>query len=471
MNLLLSLKDRFYNTNFLRAFMTKKVRLWSSQQHIEDAHFRHEAQRLKKGERRCVEYFHQTDDPYSQLVAQILIPLLSHYDVDFRPHLVGSQDKKMIATNRSEDYRKFCRDDAISIAPYYGLNFPTVSEQPNSDLKALADQILAYAINEGTFFELAEPVGKALWENDRNALESFNRATPEITEQKIAEAESYRLKLGYVYGSTFYYSGEWFLGVDRMNYLEERLISQGARNPNKHGVVVPRPKEAQWQTNQVPHMDNSKITLEFFPSIRSPYTAVAVPRVLDLVKQTGVNFVVRPVLPIIMRNGEYDHALMIQATYVYSDAAREARRLGMPYGDVIDCTGDPIRNCYSLFPWAREQGKEMDLLAAFLDCTFARRIDSATDAGMKTIVEHAGLDWTAASKIMGNTDWEAEFDKNLQDMYDMGLWGVPSFRVSGGKSPALGVWGQDRILLLEADIEKRVLELSKQREAVVQPIT
>ena len=105
------------------------------------------------------------------------------------------------------------------------------------------------------------------------------------------------------------------------------------------------------------------------------------------------------------------------------------------------------------------------LLQHCLRC-FVRGVDSATNTGMKIIVERAGLNWSQASKIMGNTDWEAQMDKNLQDMYDMGIWGVPSFRLSGGNSPALNVWGQDRLWQLEADMVNRVQDNTETREAL-----
>ncbi len=442
--------------------MTKKNREWSSQYRLEKNHYRSEARRIKRGAVRRVEYFHQTDDPYSHLTAQVLNKLSAHYDIDIVPHLVASQDAHMIAASKLQDYIKHRRDDTIAIAPFYGLAFPNVDRQPDADLKALADRILAQAIIDGSFLSLVEKVTTALWRNDKGLLEKYAQASEADTQKMLKADEKLRLKLGYVYGSTFYYGGEWFLGVDRINYLEDRLIEQGARYESRQGVVVPRPQEGVSASAA-----GTDITLEFFPSVRSPYTAIAVPRLLDLVKRTGVKLIVRPVLPVYMRDGSFKEARTEQAIYVYADAAREARFNGMPYGDIVDCLGTPVCNCYSLFPWARDQGKGMDLIEAFTDSVFVRGVDSATDAGMQSIVERAGLNWSEASKIMGNTNWTAEVDKNLQDMYDMGLWGVPSFRLSGGKLPEFGVWGQDRLWLLEADMMKRVESLSERKQPVL----
>ena len=39
---------------------------------------------------------------------------------------------------------------------------------------------------------------------------------------------------------------------------------------------------------------------------------------------------------------------------------------------------------------------------------------------------------------------------------DLGLWGVPSYRLQGGEGePDLCVWGQDRLWLIAAEIRRR----------------
>ena len=57
---------------------------------------------------------------------------------------------------------------------------------------------------------------------------------------------------------------------------------------------------------------------------------------------------------------------------------------------------------------------------------------------------------------LGSDDWRAEIDRNLQDLYEMGLWGVPSYRLRGGGQPPFWTWGSDRIWLIESEIRKRV---------------
>ncbi len=66
-------------------------------------------------------------------------------------------------------------------------------------------------------------------------------------------------------------------------------------------------------------------------------------------------------------------------------------------------------------------------------------IDAATDRGLRTIVERAGLDWNDAQDALDRTEWRGWVQQNRDEMTADGLWGVPSLRY--GK---LATWGQDR---------------------------
>ena len=58
--------------------------------------------------------------------------------------------------------------------------------------------------------------------------------------------------------------------------------------------------------------------------------------------------------------------------YITLDAAREARRLGIPFGRIADPVGRPVERGYSLLPWARTQGRGIDYVIAFM-CDNIRR--------------------------------------------------------------------------------------------------
>ena len=71
---------------------------------------------------------------------------------------------------------------------------------------------------------------------------------------------------------------------------------------------------------------------------------------------------------------------------------------GVPFGNFYDPIGNPARRGYALYPWACEQGRGVELISAFLSCAFAEGVNLNNDAGLKKMVEKAGLDWSEAKQ-------------------------------------------------------------------------
>ena len=72
-------------------------------------------------------------------------------------------------------------------------------------------------------------------------------------------------------------------------------------------------------------------------------------------------------------------------------------------------------------------------------------------------MERVGLSWEDAREHLDSDAWRPEIEANREAMSDAGLWGVPSFRLSGPEgSPDLCAWGQDRLWLVEEEIRKRL---------------
>ena len=83
---------------------------------------RAEAIRVKSGAPHVVEYFHQLDDPYSHLTAQVLNKFAARYDIVIKPHLINATGGKN--QPRLAELAVWAHRDAKLIAPHYGLNFP-----------------------------------------------------------------------------------------------------------------------------------------------------------------------------------------------------------------------------------------------------------------------------------------------------------------------------------------------------------
>jgi 2-hydroxychromene-2-carboxylate isomerase len=173
---------------------------------------------------------------------------------------------------------------------------------------------------------------------------------------------------------------------------------------------------------------------------------------VELAKKAGVNLVMRPVLPMVMRGVP---ATREKGMYIFSDTAREARRRGIGYGKMYDPIGNPVRRCYSLYPWAVSQGKGNELLSSFLKHAFSLGVNTNNNRGLKRVVESAGLNWSEAKIHLGETEWEALVETNRLSMYEGGLWGVPSYRLIDARGQThLEIWGQDRLWLVAREIRR-----------------
>ena len=413
-----------------------------------------EKQRRKLGAPHRVEYFHQVDDGYSHLAAQMLAPLVARYDIELHCHLVRAPEGKNVA--EPELLARLSRYDSHWIAEGFGLVFPDHPDAPDAHSLALATRILATQSSE-CFVERAAAVGAALWADDHTALERMASewgASADAEALAAVEAGTARRRvLKHYSGAMFHYGGEWYWGVDRLSHLEQRLARFGADREPGTPLLAPKP-----DTVLPASRDNGDFTLELYASLRSPYTAVIFDRAVAWAREAGVTLALRPVLPMVMRGVP---ATREKGLYIFADAAREARLAGVPYGHFYDPIGNPARRCYALYPWADSQGKGVELCSSFLRHAFALGVNTNTARGLKKVVKAAGLDWSEARTHLEDSDWEALLEENRQTMYAAGLWGVPSFRLLDATGqPLLSVWGQDRLWLVAKVLSERVAALA-----------
>jgi 2-hydroxychromene-2-carboxylate isomerase len=413
-----------------------------------------ERRRRLRREPHRIRYFHQVDDPYSHLAAQVLRVILERYDVELEPLLVGPPPDE--AAPERERLEAFSRRDAADVAPRYGLDFPETMDPPGEAVVELASRMLAAAAaSSERFAEEAGRIGGAIWRNDLSQLEEIaTRVAPAplgTTYDATEAGTALRHRLGHYLGAMFHYGGEWYWGVDRLWHLERRLQALGALRPGKSAEpIAPRPEPSREGA-----IDSSRrLQLEYFASIRSPYTAIAMERVLALPKRLPVDLILRPVLPMVMRGLPVPSAKRL---YIVLDTKREAEDTGEPFGRVCDPVGRPVERCFSLFPWARQEGRGGELLASFTRAAFAEGVDTAGDTGLRIVVERAGLSWEEARRHLDGEGWRPELEGNRKLLLEHGLWGVPSFRLVGEDSTSdYCTWGQDRIWRVEEEIRRRL---------------
>jgi 2-hydroxychromene-2-carboxylate isomerase len=154
----------------------------------------------------------------------------------------------------------------------------------------------------------------------------------------------------------------------------------------------------------------------------------------------------RYVLPMVMRGLPVPSE---KRSYISQDAAREAFVRGIPFGRLNDPVGRPAERGLALIPFAEGAGKAQDYVLAFMHGVWAEGIDAGSERGLRTIVERAGLDWVAARAALKDEAWRVVAEQNREELFALGLWGVPSFRVRD-----TAVWGQDRLWAIEEELLK-----------------
>ncbi|HVT36079.1 MAG TPA: hypothetical protein VHE37_10855, partial [Nevskiaceae bacterium] len=194
---------------------------------------RAELARCKSGRPHEVLYFHQPDDPYSQLAAQALAPLLQRYDIVLKPRVVARPTP--IAIHDQQLWDAWAQRDCGLIAPYYGLQWHGAMQPAENFLIDLARRILLAQEDLPGFPDIAVQVTSALQRDDRLALEALQQrqgaVIPADAERRLQSNEKLRHRLGHYLGGMFFYAGEWYWGIDRLHYLEARLDALGARRP------------------------------------------------------------------------------------------------------------------------------------------------------------------------------------------------------------------------------------------------
>lgn len=344
-----------------------------------------------------VHYFHQCDDPYSQLAATQLERLQARYRITLQLHLVPAPDTQ--AAPQAAALEEWSRRDATRWATHFGVTIPAHLESP--------------------------------W------------ITP-VSAEALERGRRLRARLGHYLGAMFHFEGEWYWGLDRLHYLEARLCAAGLALEETAGESAPlfAPPALQWRA--LPPT-SSRPTLHFFCSLRSPYTWLAVPRVLQLATHYGATLQLDYLLPMVMRGLPVP---WIKRRYILLDAKREASRLGLPFGDIVDPVGVPTERGLAVLQRAIELGRGAAFLDSFLRGVFTEGIDAGSSHGLATLAARAGLTAREVDGALASEHWRDLAERHRQGLTACGLWGVPSFRVDG--FPA--VWGQDRLWMVEEDL-------------------
>lgn len=324
--------------------------------------------------------------------------------------VLGGKTKTLfVFLEPGEPYSDLLADALPGFAKHYGLEWQALAVGPPEKSAAPEPEMLAaYAERDAAGLRAAygitasdQPIAPS-GDPDRNAR--------------------WRKKHGHYGSGMIWFEGEWYWGIDRLHHLERRL---GA---SEDALIFPPVAEPTHATGG---------SFDMFFSLRSPYSYLAMMRAPALARLWTADLTLKPILPMVMRSLPVPTE---KRFYIVRDCKREAERLGIPFGKIADPVGAGVERGLAILHRAIPDGKGVDFAQSFFTGVWAEGLDAASDKGLRTMAGRAGLDWTYAQDAIVDESWHESVETNRQEMFALGLWGVPSFRV--GEHSA---FGQDRL--------------------------
>ena len=400
--------------------------------------------RLLRGGRRHARLYYRADDPYSHLLVQAALRLANAYPLEIEIVPVAHPS---IAANPAPDMlQQHAIRDAALLAESYGLSFPTVAEAPPEDRARRAHAVLLQRRPAEEQLKVAAEIGEAVWRGAGPALASIVDRHGSVSGEEVRpalEANYAALeRAGHYQPGMLSYGGEWYWGIDRLSYLEERLRREGLE-----GSVDFTRGPSSRLASLIGDADGRKPGIEVFISFRSPYSYVSIPQLIDLRDRYGVDVRLRPVLPMVMRGLPIPRAKRL---YIARDAKREADRLGIPFGHVCDPLGKGIGYCMAaFFNCAVEKGLELEFTHSAMQGIWSEARDVAHLPDLVFLAERAGISGAELRAAIEDPGWKEMGKANREALTDLGFWGVPSIRIG-----SYSAWGQDRIPFVKAEIAR-----------------
>ena len=377
-------------------------------------------------------FFHSVEDPASTVALHALAPLLALG----RLELILAPLPKAEFTPDPQRQREWALADAQLLSQVYG--FPSPTAQPTREDVAQAQAIACKERPAHEQLAVLIELGAQLFSGAPD-LEPLSQAHGQVElaacVSTLEQGARRREALGHYSSGALCFEGEWYPGLERLNFLFERLREEDQRLDQSTPIIsdlTARPPALKLDKAQA---------IEAYLSFRSPYSYLATQRLVRLSRQSGLPLHIYPVLPMVMRGLEVPRT---KRMYLAWDAARVARSLNIPYGRIADPLGEGVERCLAICPWAREQGKLADFFVAATSAIWSQGVDVSRDKGLIQVCQSAGLDPQEALRQSTLQSWRLLVEANRLALLELGLWGVPSVRI--GETV---IWGQDRLAWVE----------------------
>lgn len=407
-------------------------------------------------------FHHRPDDPWSHLLLQVMPRLLTVYDVTLRCITVPVPPREYYP--RPDLVARHALGDARDLMRHYELQFESNGQTPCKELTELISRkLLSVESDTLQYLALAQRLGNALFAGDDALVRALcENALPESEARAMLAAhQQQELEVGHYNSAMISFRDNWYWGLDRLTHLEHDLLAAGRRRPGASvGVLCKRPhNEVIYDDSGVDttSSDSLPIEIDFFCSFRSPYAYLAAQRCFDLQRRYPVSIRPRLILPMKMAGFTIPD---IKASYFRSDPAREALRHGLRFGNFCDPIGKGLERAMALVEPAREAGRLEPYLLSVMQGVWADGVDTATDTGLRHLVERAGLAWSELRPYLAHESWRVWATENRSELERLGQYAAPTWRLGNWVT-----WGQDRIWMIEREIAARIARIASAHHA------
>jgi 2-hydroxychromene-2-carboxylate isomerase len=189
-------------------------------------------------------------------------------------------------------------------------------------------------------------------------------------------------------------------------------------------------------------------TVKYFFAFPSPFAALADSRIDELIAKTGAVLEPIPIVPPPQPGptGLAAQLAEFKLSYLLEDAARWAKRLGVPWNPPAQANVDSTDAAAGYY-FAQAQGKERGYRNAVFRARWSEGRDIGDQAVLAECAATAGLARDAFLSALRTKQYHDDVPKALVLCMQERIFGVPIFVVDGKR-----FWGNDRLDFLVEEL-------------------
>lgn len=369
-------------------------------------------------------FFHDPRCARSWVLLEALLGFQEAYDVTIIPYLVPSPHERYVGDVQA--YYAFSLKDAQLQARYYGLTVPQT--QPSQAQTNTVLEELIKRPKEREWLRYAHHLGEALFRGN-SIPDSIEPVTGLEANAQIMQ------NLGNYQGGTIFAHGGWYFGVDRLALIEKGYEELGL---GEGSTLQPRP-------SALPTIDGN--ILRFYFSFRSPFSYVALPRVLALAAEHDLEL---ETLAVFTPETESRPAPLRMQLNLLIDAAREGRNAHIQFGRVNALSRQAHEELTAVFyGLSNDPERQRRYLHAAMRAVWSRGVDFEQTSVWERIREEAKITPDELERFLGERNWLSDAQSHGEYLRSKGYLSVPAFEIG-----STCYWGYDRLTQLEHQLQR-----------------